>query len=166
MMVDLLTPRQDEWLLPPLDLVGSIEFIHVASYGTFVNFVYPIYRLVDVRYVVSFAPTILVHVQEMENKVFGNVLVCLSLPIGLLTFRFLRLGQFCNDVVHFLVTSRGNRRNLVFRLGCPNRPLALDQFLDSPCQSRLSHAWWRSSFKEKGVIQACQLRPIGICPTG
>jgi hypothetical protein len=51
-------------------------------------------------------------------------------------------------------------------LGCPNRPLALDQFLDSPCQSRLSHAWWRSSFKEKGVIQACQLRPIGICTTG
>jgi len=34
-------------------------------------------------------------------------------------------------------------------LGCPNRPLALDRFLDSPYQSRLSHAWWRSIFNEK-----------------
>jgi transposase len=57
-------------------------------------------------------------------------------------------------------------RLLTHDVGCPNRPLALDQFLDSPCQSRLSHAWWRSSFKEKGVIQACQLRPIGLCTTG
>ncbi len=36
-----------------------------------------------------------------------------------------------------------------FALGCPNRPLALDRFLDSPYQSRLSHAWWRSIFNEK-----------------
>jgi hypothetical protein len=50
-------------------------------------------------------------------------------------------------------------------LGCPNRPLALDRFLDSQCQSRLSHAWWRSIFNEKGVIQVCQLRPIGIFTT-
>ncbi len=49
-----------------------------------------------------------------------------------------------------------------FALGRPNRPLALDRFLDSKCQSRLSHAWWRSIFDEKGFIQARQLRPIGI----
>src|SRR6266446_5106432 len=50
-------------------------------------------------------------------------------------------------------------------LGCPNRPLALDRFLDSKCQSRLFHAWWRSIFKEKGVIQARQPRPISIFTT-
>jgi hypothetical protein len=43
--------------------------------------------------------------------------------------------------------------------------LGLDQFLDSQCQSRLSHAWWRSISHEKGVIQVCQLRPIGIFTT-
>jgi hypothetical protein len=48
------------------------------------------------------------------------------------------------------------------RLGCPNRPLALDRFLDSKCQSRLSHAWWRSVFDEKGFIPARQLRPIRV----
>src|SRR6266581_965935 len=35
-------------------------------------------------------------------------------------------------------------------VGCPNRPLALDRFLDSKCQSRLFHAWWCSIFNEKG----------------
>jgi hypothetical protein len=47
-------------------------------------------------------------------------------------------------------------------LGCPNRPLALDRFLDSKCQSRLSYAWWRSVFDEKGFIPARQLRPIRV----
>src|SRR6266478_976283 len=47
-------------------------------------------------------------------------------------------------------------------VGRPNRLLALDRFLDSKCQSRLSHAWWRSIFSEKGFIQARQLRPIGV----
>ena len=50
-------------------------------------------------------------------------------------------------------------------VGCPNRLLALARFLDSQYQSRFSHAWWRSIFNEKGVIQACQLRPIGISTT-
>ena len=48
------------------------------------------------------------------------------------------------------------------RVGRPSRLLALDRFLDSKCQSRLSHAWWRSIFSEKGCIQARQLRPIGV----
>jgi prepilin-type N-terminal cleavage/methylation domain-containing protein len=50
-------------------------------------------------------------------------------------------------------------------LGCPNRLLALDRFWDLQCQSRFSHAWWRSIFNEQGVIQACQLRPTGIFTT-
>ena len=50
-------------------------------------------------------------------------------------------------------------------LGCLNRPLALDRFLDSKCQSRLFHACWRRIFNEKGVIQARQLRPIRIFTT-
>ena len=45
-------------------------------------------------------------------------------------------------------------------LGCPNWPLALDRFLDSQCQSRLSQVWWRGIVNEKGVMQACQLRSI------
>src|SRR5713101_4077375 len=47
---------------------------------------------------------------------------------------------------------RGRKRlfnKAMHALGCPNRPLALDRFLDSPYQSRLSHAWWRSIFNEK-----------------
>src|SRR5437867_9523016 len=30
------------------------------------------------------------------------------------------------------------------RLGCLNRLLSVDRFLDSRCQSRLSSAWWRN----------------------
>ena len=56
-------------------------------------------------------------------------------------------------------------RYLDLDLGCPNRPLALDQFLDSQCHSRLSRAWWHGIVNEKGVMQACQLRPIGIFTT-
>ena len=33
-------------------------------------------------------------------------------------------------------------------LGCLNRLLSVDRFLDSRCQSRLSSAWWPSIFKE------------------
>src|SRR6266436_6831981 len=40
----------------------------------------------------------------------------------------------------------------------PNRFLVVDRFLDSRCQSRLSYAWWRSIFKEKGFIQTRELR--------
>jgi hypothetical protein len=50
-------------------------------------------------------------------------------------------------------------------LGRPNRPLALDRFLDLKCQSRLLHAWWRSVFNEKDGIQARQPRPIRIFTT-
>ena len=38
-------------------------------------------------------------------------------------------------------------------VGCPNRLLSVDRFLDSRCQSRLSSAWWRSIFKAVGVHQ-------------
>ncbi len=48
------------------------------------------------------------------------------------------------------------------RLGCLKWLLAVDRFLDSRCQSRLSSAWWRSIFKEQGVIQARQLRAMEI----
>jgi hypothetical protein len=45
-----------------------------------------------------------------------------------------------------------------FDLVRPNRFLVVDRFLDSRCQSRLSYAWWRSIFKEKGFIQTRELR--------
>ncbi len=47
-------------------------------------------------------------------------------------------------------------------IGCLKWLLAVDRFLDSRCQSRLSSAWWRSIFKEQGVIQARQLRAMEI----
>jgi len=47
-------------------------------------------------------------------------------------------------------------------LGCLKWLLAVDRFLDSRGQSRLSSAWWRSIFKEQGVIQARQLRAMEI----
>ena len=50
-------------------------------------------------------------------------------------------------------------------LGCLKWLLALDRFLDSKCQSRLSYTWWRSIFNEQGFIQARQLQPIGILTT-
>ena len=48
-------------------------------------------------------------------------------------------------------------------LGCLKWLLAVDRFLDSRCQSRLSSAWWRSIFNEQRFIQAHQLRATGIC---
>jgi hypothetical protein len=49
----------------------------------------------------------------------------------------------------------GNRNQMtaIPVLGCPNRPLPLDRFLDSRCQSRLFQAWWHSIFNEKGGVQ-------------
>ena len=64
----------------------------------------------------------------------------------------------------FVILVNGTKEEAI-DLGCPNRPLALDRFLDSKCQSRLFHAWWRSIFKEKEVIQARQPRPIRIFTT-
>ena len=69
------------------------------------------------------------------------------------------------DISSYFDTIPHRKLMKAVKIGCPNRPLALDRFLDSPCQSRLSHAWWRSIFNEKGVIQGCQLRPLGIFTT-
>src|SRR6266536_3324724 len=64
--------------------------------------------------------------------------------------------------VFFLIFLQKSFKQATTTVGRPNRLLALDRFLDSTCQSRLSHAWWRSIFSEKGFIQARQLRPIGV----
>jgi hypothetical protein len=45
-------------------------------------------------------------------------------------------------------------------MGCPNRRLAVDQCLDSRCQSRHSHSGWPSTFNAKGRIESRQLRSI------
>jgi hypothetical protein len=47
-------------------------------------------------------------------------------------------------------------------LGRPNRRLAVDRFLNSRCQSRLSDVWWPSIFNEKGLRWARQLRTIAF----
>jgi len=46
------------------------------------------------------------------------------------------------------------------RVGCLNRLLSVDRFLDSRCQSRLSSAWWRSIFKESVSSRDPQWRPM------
>src|SRR2546422_4774227 len=45
-------------------------------------------------------------------------------------------------------------------LGCLNRLLSVDRFLDSRCQSRLSSAWWRNIFKGSASSRTPHLRPV------
>jgi len=59
------------------------------------------------------------------------------------------------DVAH-TAKAYGQAQQLIanygLELGCPNRFLVVDRFLDSRGQSRLSSAWWRSIFKESAAI--------------
>jgi hypothetical protein len=48
------------------------------------------------------------------------------------------------------------------RLGCLNRLLFIDWFLDSKCQSRLCSAWWGSIFKASASNRTGQLRPRAL----
>ena len=50
--------------------------------------------------------------------------------------------------------------DIVSILGCPNRLLSVDRFLDSRCQSRPSCAWWRNIFKEVKPIRRPQWGPM------
>ena len=47
-------------------------------------------------------------------------------------------------------------------LGCLNRLLSIDRFLDSRCQRRLCSAWWRRIFKGSASSGIPQVRPIGF----
>jgi hypothetical protein len=44
-------------------------------------------------------------------------------------------------------------------LGCLNRLLSIDRFLDSRCQSRLCSAWWHRIFKQSASNQVPHVRP-------
>ena len=50
-------------------------------------------------------------------------------------------------------------------LGCLNRLLSVDRFLDSRGQSRLFSAWWGSIFKASASSQAGQPRPRALFVT-
>ena|SRR2546428_53078 len=71
------------------------------------------------------------------------------------------LVSFAENELEELCIEMGQDKGLS-DLGCLKWLLAVDRFLDSRCQSRLSSAWWRSIFKEQGVIQARQLRAMEI----
>ena len=51
------------------------------------------------------------------------------------------------------------------RVGCLNRLLSVDRFLDSRCQNRLFSAWWGSIFKASASSQAGQPRPRALFVT-
>jgi hypothetical protein len=70
-----------------------------------------------------------------------------------------------NNDVHAYMFDQSIHTGVVigcFDVGRPNRFLAIDRFLDSRGQSRLSSAWWRSIFHDDRFIQARQLRPIAF----
>jgi transposase-like protein len=45
------------------------------------------------------------------------------------------------------------------QIGCLNRFLSIDRFLDSRCQSRLCSAWWHRIFKQSASNQVPHVRP-------
>jgi hypothetical protein len=55
-----------------------------------------------------------------------------------------------------LLSVEGKR---AFILGCLNRLLSIDRFLDSRCQSRLCSAWWHRIFKQSASNRVPHVRP-------
>src|SRR5712691_6592555 len=70
------------------------------------------------------------------------------------------LNSLKQDVSRWLTDVDSGGARLTLLVGCLNRLLSIDRFLDSRGQSRRFSAWWRSLFKEKGFIQSRQLRAI------
>src|SRR2546428_2314194 len=85
-------------------------------------------------------------------------------------------GSIKSDAYISSILSKGNQRTSVstlkgiynmiaFVLGCLNRLLSVDQFLDSRCQNRLSSAWRPRIFKEVKSTRAPQWRPMAFFRT-
>lgn len=64
------------------------------------------------------------------------------------------------DILAAARESQGLERLEQIKLGCPNRFLVVDRFLDSRCQSRLFDAWWPRVVREVKSTRAWQWRPI------
>jgi len=93
-MVDFLTTRQDDWLLPHLQFASPVQFIQIPPHRSLFNRADPFDHGVDIRGLESFACSGSVSIEEVQQEVVAKVLVSLSLPITLLPWFLLRFGQF------------------------------------------------------------------------
>ena len=73
----------------------------------------------------------------------------------LLRFMIKQAAEHLKPVLHKSAAMRSRSG-----LGCPNRLLSVDRFLDSRCQSRPSCAWWRNIFKEAKPTRRPQWGPM------
>jgi hypothetical protein len=73
----------------------------------------------------------------------GMVIMHLCNNPGCVNPVHLRIGTQAENIAYCIASGRRAKgeRNGAAKLGCPNRLLSVDRFLDSRCQSRLSSAW-------------------------